>query len=202
MKSAIREAFINMLMHSYYGNGALPIKVTSFEDHFEFSNPGEMRVSREDFLMGGTSRPRNSLLASLFRRIGLAEKSGYGGQKILDVAQKNSLRVPDVILTDNSTKIRLWKTDYLSTLPKMSPYAEQIFLTLYKQNFSSKSEIIAETSLSSYYFDKGYEELSELNLISRIGKSRATRYYLELSDEMKTSRNIKNLKQLEDIMRE
>lgn len=201
MRSAVREAFINMLMHAYYGEDSRLV-VTAYNDYFEFYNPGEMRVSKEQFLMGGISKPRNSILSNLFRRIGLAEKAGYGGQRILDVAQKNSLKTPEIISEEYSTTLRLWKVDFAHSIPEeLTEDAKKVYLFLYERKIAKKKEIEREVDLSDYKSKQALNELRENNYVTKIGESRATRYFFNLSPEMRTSQNVKLLKKLEDLYR-
>ena len=200
MRAALREAFINSIMHAYYG-AAEAIKITAYDDLYEFYNPGNMRVSKESFLMGGVSMPRNPYLTTCFRRIGLAERSGYGGQKILDVANRNKLRAPDVIDAETSTTIRLWKVDYLHTLPQLSDRAYKIYSYLYPLVGAKRTEIMENTGLTEHHLKAGTDELIELGLVKKIGNTRNTEYIVDLSPEMRISKNKKLIKSLEDMWR-
>lgn len=200
MRSAVREAFVNMLMHAYYGEDST-IKVTAYDDYFEFYNSGDMRVSKEQFLMGGISEPRNGVLTNLFRRVGLAEKAGYGGQRILDVAQKNSLKIPEIINESNSTTLRLWKVDFAHSLPKdLSEDAGKVYLYLYENIMSKRKEIEKNLGFSEYKTRMALKELREKAYIIMKGESRATVYLFNYSPEMQASQNIKMLKKMEDII--
>ncbi len=75
LKVAIREALVNTLMHAYYDTKQ-SIKIVNCEDFIEFYNPGNMRINKEDFIHGGHSKDRNSILSTLFRRVGYSEKAG------------------------------------------------------------------------------------------------------------------------------
>lgn len=58
--SAVRELLSNALIHAFYGDGRVVIK--QFDDYFEFSNPGQLRVSENQYKLGGKSNPRNQFL--------------------------------------------------------------------------------------------------------------------------------------------
>ncbi len=64
LKVAIREALVNTLMHAYYDTKQ-SIKIVNCEDFIEFYNPGNMRINKEDFIHGGHSKDRNSILLTL-----------------------------------------------------------------------------------------------------------------------------------------
>lgn len=161
-----------------------------------------MRVTKEQFLMGGMSNPRNGILSNLFRRIGLAEKAGYGGQRILDVAQKNSLKTPEIISEKYSTTLRLWKVDFAHSIPEnLTQDAQKIYLFLYERKVAKKKEIKKKLELSEYKSKAALTELRNKGYVTKIGESRATAYEFNLSAEMRTSQGIKLLKQLEDFYR-
>lgn len=198
MKSAIREAFTNMLMHADY-HGKHPLKVTAYDDMFEFYNPGNMRVSKTEFLTGGKTSTRNTIISTLFRKVGLAEKAGYGGYRILHVAQENKLRAPEVIDDMFETTLRIWNVDYLQTLPNISENAKKMYQLIYKNLYATRKEMQAYAKLSEYYTDQSIDELMEMELITREGKGRATKYRLNLSEEMLASQHRKIIKTLDDI---
>ena len=66
-------------MHAYYDTKQ-SIKIVNCEDFIEFYNPGNMRINKEDFIHGGHSKDRNSILSTLFRRVGYSEKAGSEDQ--------------------------------------------------------------------------------------------------------------------------
>lgn len=78
---AIREAFVNTLIHADY-HGKCSILVVKRPDLFGFRNPGTFRVPREEAIRGGNSDCRNRNLQKMFQLIGLAEQAGSGIPKI------------------------------------------------------------------------------------------------------------------------
>ena len=61
---------------------------------FGFRNPGDMRVSIEEAIIGGTSDSRNRLLQDMFQYIGLGENAGSGLPKIFDGWNSQHWRKP------------------------------------------------------------------------------------------------------------
>ena len=79
---AIREAFVNALIHTDYtapGN----IIIEHRTDSFLFSNPGTLLVSLHQYYQGGISECRNPSLQKMFLMMGSAEKAGSGVNKIM-----------------------------------------------------------------------------------------------------------------------
>ncbi|WP_439256816.1 RNA-binding domain-containing protein [Lonepinella sp. BR2271] len=79
---ALREALVNMLMHTDYFSVAKP-RVRIFSDRIEFENPGSFPLPIEELLKTDVSVPRNPVIAKLFRHVKLAENAGFGFDKIL-----------------------------------------------------------------------------------------------------------------------
>jgi len=79
--TAIREALINLLMHSdYFSEGNPRIRV--FTDRIEFYNPGPLPKPLSEIIKKELSLPRNPIITKLFRVVKLAENAGYGFDKM------------------------------------------------------------------------------------------------------------------------
>lgn len=78
---AIREAFINTLIHADY-RGQCGIIIERYRDRLEFSNPGTLLLSVEQVLRGGMSECRNKTMQTMFALLGYGEKAGSGMDKI------------------------------------------------------------------------------------------------------------------------
>jgi predicted HTH transcriptional regulator len=89
---AIREALVNMLMHSDYFSSAKP-RVRVFSDRIEFENPGAFPRSIDTLLKKDISLPRNPVLAKLFRSAKLADNAGYGFDKMLKWEKSTQTKV-------------------------------------------------------------------------------------------------------------
>lgn len=78
---AIREAFVNTLVHADY-SGRVSVLVVKRPDMLGFRNPGDMRIPLERALQGGESDCRNRIMHQMFLMIGLGERAGSGIPKI------------------------------------------------------------------------------------------------------------------------
>lgn len=79
---ALREAFVNALIHADYsapGN----LLIESKMEAFQFINPGTLLVSLRQYYQGGVSECRNVSLQKMFVMMGGAERAGSGVNKIL-----------------------------------------------------------------------------------------------------------------------
>lgn len=79
---SIREALVNMLMHTDYFSSACP-RIRIFTNHIEFYNPGGLPKSFEELKSKDISMPRNPILAKIFRAVKLAENAGFGFDKMI-----------------------------------------------------------------------------------------------------------------------
>ena len=80
---AIREALVNLLMHSDYFSPMKP-RIRVFLNRIEFFNPGALPKPYEVLQKGDISLPRNPLITKMFRVIDLAENAGYGFDKMIN----------------------------------------------------------------------------------------------------------------------
>ncbi|MCK5154483.1 MAG: putative DNA binding domain-containing protein, partial [Spirochaetales bacterium] len=74
---AIREAFVNSLVHADYTGKASVLAVKN-SDSFNFRNPGLMRISVEQAINGYEHDCRNQKMHQMFHFLGLGERAGSG----------------------------------------------------------------------------------------------------------------------------
>jgi len=80
---AIREALVNMLMHSDYFSSVFP-RIRIFTNRIEFFNPGALPKKIDIILKEDFSMPRNPIIAKIFRFVKLAEDMGTGFHKMIN----------------------------------------------------------------------------------------------------------------------
>ena len=181
LREAVREAFVNTLMHAYYDSDRA-IKIEDCVDYYSFFNPGAMKVTEEEFFKGGISKTSNELIATLFRRIGASEKSGSGGKKIADIAMKYKLRWPEVKLEYNNTTIKLWKEDLISTLD-LTPEEQQVMEYMMQALVATKSEIMKKLALTQYQARVVLESLVKRKLLTLTSEGRSSKYLLNMNSQ-------------------
>lgn len=179
----LREALINMIVHADYYVSTSSIIVNVYSNYYEFNNPGMMLVSTEEFIKGGNSCPRNTVIMTLFRRLGLSERAGSGGPEIFDFAITNSFKQPQVETNFKETNIKIWKVDLVSTYPNLSKEAKLIFTYIDKngKNKYTAKELKEELKLSKYVFQRAIKELSNTDLIVITGNGRGRAYSKSLT---------------------
>jgi ATP-dependent DNA helicase RecG len=91
----VREAINNALIHRDYGMlGAVHVQI--HDEELIVSNPGGFVAGvRLNNLLVVAPRPRNPLLADIFRRIGLVERTGRGVDRVYIGQLRNGRILPD-----------------------------------------------------------------------------------------------------------
>lgn len=105
-KTAFREAFVNALVHRDFSS--LGAVVVQFDDFgLTISNPGGfIEGVTQDNLLTAAPRSRNPCLADAIKRIGLAERTGRGIDRIFEGLLKYGRLAPDYS-ESNSTMVRV-----------------------------------------------------------------------------------------------
>ncbi len=109
MHAAVREAFINSLVHAdYYGRrGVVALR---YPDRMEFSNPGSSRVALDVMLAGGVSDARNPTMMKMFGLLNACEKAGSGFDVMRGAAAAADAEAPAVEeqFDPDRVKVTLW----------------------------------------------------------------------------------------------
>ncbi|HVK97324.1 MAG TPA: ATP-binding protein [Flavisolibacter sp.] len=92
---ALREAFVNLLVHSDYAESDASLIIKSPSGYY-FRNPGASRITPQDLYTGNRSDPRNPNLLFMFRLIGLADEAGSGIPKIIRNWKSLGFQLPNV----------------------------------------------------------------------------------------------------------
>ncbi len=123
---ALREAFVNSLIHTdYSAQGNIIIEMR--KDMYAFSNPGTLLVSKYQYYNGGISECRNPNLQKMFMMMGSAEKAGSGVNKIMSGWEYAHWRRPYIETFTQPDRIEL-------NLPMFSMIPEETLAEL-KQTF-------------------------------------------------------------------
>lgn len=111
--SAVREAIANAYSHRDYAKLG-PVRVTMSDDGLTVANPGAfVEGVTLHALMHVESRGRNQLLASILKRIGVAEKAGRGLDKIFSGSLVYGGDMPDYSASTPAETV--------VTLPRIEP---------------------------------------------------------------------------------
>jgi len=94
----IREAVINALIHSDYGQRGGPIRVAFFDDRVYVESLGGLLPGMTvESMRSGASRIRNQVIARAFREAGMIEQWGYGVRRMYRRAAELGLPEPSYV---------------------------------------------------------------------------------------------------------
>ena len=141
---AIREAVINMIIHSaYLITGVL--KIIKTDRGFVFSNPGNLKLPVQMIYEGGHSVARNPRIQTMFRMIGLGDNIGSGFPTILNAWGAEQWRKPDLSQNEelHQVELKLWMISLMP--PECTEYLCQLFGVAYK-HLDKDAQIILGTA--------------------------------------------------------
>ena len=188
MHEARREALANALIHSDY-NERRGIVVEKKKTEIVISNPGALRISKEEALNGGVSDPRNSVLFTMFSLVGIGERAGSGLMKI-EVAWKEE-NLPAPILSEQFNPDRtilvlpLTQNDGVkdgvnvgtnvgvNVGTKLTKTERKIFELLGNNGRVTASDLAAEIVVDVRTIERGLKKLKDKNFIEHVGPTKS-----------------------------
>lgn len=111
---AVREAFVNLIIHADYLMDAGVLKVIKKSNGFEFSNPGILKLPLEDIYRGGNSKSRNPHMQTMLRMEGFGDNAGSGFPSILATWKEEGWVKPELIEDTALNQVTL----YLKMIPE------------------------------------------------------------------------------------
>jgi ATP-dependent DNA helicase RecG len=123
-RRAFREAFVNALVHRDFSRlGAVHVQIT--DEGLSISNPGGFveGVTLENLLVADP-RSRNPLLADVIKRIGLAERTGRGIDRIFEGMLRYGRPAPDYSMS-NEFLVRVQMANVTADLDFLKMVVEQ-----------------------------------------------------------------------------
>ncbi|MBQ7727898.1 MAG: putative DNA binding domain-containing protein [Clostridia bacterium] len=174
--SVLREAIVNAISNCDYLTGG--IKIVRYADKMVFTNTGDIKVGLEQALKGGITVPRNMQIHTLFRRIGIADKSGTGIPMIFSVCSR--FRLPEPLLVEdyanNSTVLTIFTK---TTTVRMTDFDEKMMSVISANPLGiSKKELVEQFNCSSTKIYKSLKTLLESGRIKTNNQStNKLRYY-------------------------
>ena len=125
-------------------------------------------MTKEQFITGGDSRPRNEIIMKFFRLLGASERQGFGGPLIFKTAQQNDFRRPEIVTNLERTELKVWNIDLVDSYPELSN-DEKTVLRYYMKNSSTKSirEIAPLLKMSEYRMRNAVASLEKEHFIRK-----------------------------------
>ncbi len=123
-RRAFREAFVNALVHRDFSRlGAVHVKIN--DEGLSISSPGGfVEGVTLDNLLVADPRSRNPLLADVIKRIGLAERTGRGIDRIFEGMLRYGRPIPDYSMSNEYT-VRVQMADVAADLNFLKMVVDQ-----------------------------------------------------------------------------
>lgn len=190
-KEAFREGFVNALVHrDYFRVGAVQVQLQNAS--LSISSPGGfLEGINPDNILTTAPTPRNMLLAEAAKRIGLAERTGRGIDKIYTAMLRSGHAIPDysastntaVVLRLNSAELDEAYIKMIVTeegrLQRAMPVDALIALSVLKTERRATMALLSSKIQKSVSDTRAIIEwLTELGMVEGVGNGSARRYML------------------------
>ncbi|MCK5147893.1 putative DNA binding domain-containing protein [bacterium] len=159
-EEAIRELVPNALIHQDFNMTGTGPMIEIFSDRIEFTNPGKPLIDSLRFV-DEPPQSRNEKLAKFMKKIKICEERGSGFDKVVFYCEYYKLPAPEVIVTDNHTKVVLYA---YKSLDKMSSKEKNNACYLHACLKRVQMEQLTNSSLRERF---GIEEHNK-SIVSRI----------------------------------
>lgn len=193
---AIREAFVNMIIHSDYLLDAGTLRILKKKDEYTFTNPGSLKLSVEEIFRGGISKPRNPNMQTMLRMIGLGDNAGSGIPTILNAWKQADWVAPSLYEDTHLNQVTLtlktlatWTESvdelqnsivYLPSVPEESLTTMRNVFSIYnlgispetRANLTDVASAISNAvkTVNQLDFSRLYEAVSHFAEISKMGQ--------------------------------
>lgn len=189
---AIREAVVNMIIHSDYMITGI-LKVVKTDKGYLFSNPGSVKLPIRKIYEGGHSVARNPRIQTFFRMIGIGDNIGSGFPTILNAWNEENWRKPDLCenIELHQVELKLWTislmpqecTEHLLSLfglaySHLDNNSQIILGTAYLEEKVTNSRIQSILDLQSIEIGHILSDLVEKEMLIANKKGRWTSYQL------------------------
>lgn len=177
-KKALREAFVNTLIHADYEFPA-GIIITRLKDKYIFTNPGTLRISREEILTGKAhSDARNRKLMELFRSIKFSEQAGSGMKEILKAVNELGLMMPDIEEKNGKITFTLPDTKILSH-DNLNEQEKIIMAYILENGSIQKGKVKEFFNLNDYQARKILNNLIKKSYLITTGEKKGIKYIIK-----------------------
>lgn len=207
-RRAFREGFINTLVHRDYSRlGAVHIRFD--DDGLTLSSPGGFveGITLQNLLVAAP-RSRNPLLADIVKRIGLAERTGRGIDRIYEGMLRYGRPAPDYSMSDTSSVVLLMPksdadTDFLEMILRYEertntamPIDSLIILSrLRLERRLTTADLVLHTQKNEQTTRTALEKLVEAGLVDAHGSGRGRSYTLSAKMYKKTGQKAAYVRQ-------
>lgn len=182
---ALREAFVNAIIHADFKIEE-SLKITRYPSYFQFENPGELRITKEEFFNGGRTKPRNNTIQDIFRFLNLCERAGSGVPKILKATFENSYKYPEIKNEHECFVLKFWNTSEIDNLKNITDTEKKILSYIIKHKKITNQSAREKIGLTKHEATYSFNSLLKKELIIKRGVGRGIHYIMNYSaDKLK-----------------
>ena len=170
--------FVNMLMHADYFS-TIHSTIRVFTNRIVFQNPGRFDISISEWHKNAISKPRNPVIARLFRWAKLAENAGFGYDKMLTWKYK----VEFCTNIDYSEATFYLVEKIPPQLPPPITELEEKLLGIIKQNpKGNRKDYAVKLGISEGVIKEYTTKLKQKGIIERIGNNRTGYWEIKINN--------------------
>jgi predicted HTH transcriptional regulator len=115
----VREAVINMLVHTDYGIGQGVMTIAIFDDRMEITNPGSLPYGFTlKAALSGVSRLRNRVIGRVFRELDFIEQWGTGLNRMINICLEKEIQIPKFEELDMNFRVTLYHAKQKKSMSK------------------------------------------------------------------------------------
>ena len=184
---AYREAIANMIVHRNYARRE-EARVEIFADRVEIFSPGGLPIgiSKEEYVQGRISLPRNQIVADVFYRLKIIEKLATGIRRIREY-YRNAVVKPVFHVSENSILVVLPRIQHVHEVKdsmgktyysQMSEKEKTIYQLIEKKGPIARSMIEKEIRLGKSQTIELINQLRSRGLITTVGQGPSTQYVI------------------------
>lgn len=181
---AVREAFTNMVTHADLMLDGL-LRVEKYDDRFELTNPGLLKLPIEQIYKGGESKARNQRMQNMLRMIGYGENIGSGFPLILKAWSDKHWIEPELVeqpeLLQVKLILRLRSTENVTKdVTKELSDRQTIILSLMASDDTiTTTEMSQKTGVERRTIQRDIEALQKAGILRREGGRKDGRWVIE-----------------------
>ena len=162
---AVREAFVNMIIHSDYLLDSGTLKIIKKKDEYIFTNPGSLKLSVEEIFKGGNSKSRNPNMQLMLRMVGFGDNAGSGIPTILNAWKQVDWVEPDLYEDTHLNQVTLT----LKTLATWTESVDELQDSIeYLPSISENSAAAMRNALSVYNLGISPEVRANLTQVANV----------------------------------
>lgn len=172
-ENAFREALANALIHRAWDDTP-NVRISMYKDKIEITSTGGLvhSISKEEYLDGQVSKPRNPIIANIFFRLKYIEMFGTGILRIKQIYQDAAFK-PDFRIYENSISVVL---PSLFIKPQITLDEKTIVDYLAKGIQASSNDLVNFTGFTKDKVLRLLKSLENKGYVRKSGIGKSTKY--------------------------